>query len=390
MVIMNKDNAAFKRFLNTVVTVLFWLLLFLTLPSFCKGTDQHHHHHHHGHEHHEHHTHENPSFKYSREANEPHIYKQTSHSSHKIAEVNWMLWAEALGSTFFISAVPFFILFFVPLDKSKEKEPLLKILLSFASGGLLGDAFLHLIPHALVPHSSHSHDSHDSHEGEHGHDMKVGLSVLLGIVTFLLVEKSVRWINGGEHGHSHGGGDVSKKEKTRHDKGDPDAGKNTRGDKGKKTEKKKEGSILVSGYLNLAADFTHNFTDGLAIGASYLVGKNVGFITTVTILLHEVPHEIGDFAILIQSGCSKRKAMCLQLVTAVGAVMGTMTSLMAESAGDVATSWILPFTAGGFIYISTVSIIPELLRDTNFLQSVKEIFAMIVGVLLMVLIADFE
>ena len=68
-----------------------------------------------------------------------------------------------------------------------------------------------------------------------------------------------------------------------------------------------DGSIKVSGYLNLAADFTHNFTDGLAIGASYLVSRNVGFITTLTILLHEVPHEIGDFAILVQSGCSKRK-----------------------------------------------------------------------------------
>lgn len=65
--------------------------------------------------------------------------------------------------------------------------------------------------------------------------------------------------------------------------------------------------IKVAGYLNLAADFTHNFTDGLAIGASYLAGSSVGLITTVTILLHEVPHEIGDFAILIQSGCSKRK-----------------------------------------------------------------------------------
>ncbi len=68
-----------------------------------------------------------------------------------------------------------------------------------------------------------------------------------------------------------------------------------------------EGDIKVAGYLNLAADFTHNFTDGLAIGASFLVNRNLGFITTVTILLHEVPHEIGDFAILIQSGCSKRK-----------------------------------------------------------------------------------
>lgn len=65
--------------------------------------------------------------------------------------------------------------------------------------------------------------------------------------------------------------------------------------------------IKVAGYLNLVADFAHNFTDGLAIGASYLAGKNVGVITTVTILLHEVPHEVGDFAILVQSGCSKKK-----------------------------------------------------------------------------------
>ena len=67
------------------------------------------------------------------------------------------------------------------------------------------------------------------------------------------------------------------------------------------------GEIKVAGYLNLAADFAHNFTDGLAIGASYAAGHSVGLITTITILLHEVPHEVGDFAILVQSGCSKRK-----------------------------------------------------------------------------------
>ena len=63
----------------------------------------------------------------------------------------------------------------------------------------------------------------------------------------------------------------------------------------------------MSGYLNLAADFAHNFTDGLAIGASYLAGRNIGIITTITILFHEVPHEVGDFAILVQSGCTKKK-----------------------------------------------------------------------------------
>ena len=65
--------------------------------------------------------------------------------------------------------------------------------------------------------------------------------------------------------------------------------------------------IKIAGYLNLVADFAHNFTDGLAIGASYLAGHNIGLVTTLTILFHEVPHEIGDFAILIQSGCSKKK-----------------------------------------------------------------------------------
>jgi zinc transporter 7 len=80
---------------------------------------------------------------------------------------------------------------------------------------------------------------------------------------------------------------------------------------------KGEGDINVAGYLNLAADFSHNFTDGLAIGASFLAGQNIGIITTLTILFHEVPHEIGDFAVLIQSGCSKKKVVDLKALTAL-------------------------------------------------------------------------
>lgn len=126
------------------------------------------------------------------------------------------VWLESIVSTCLISAAPFFILFFVPLESnSAEQRPLLKILLSFASGGLLGDAFLHLIPHAISPHShnaevshSHSHHSHrhDGETGEHVHDhsadMVVGLWVLAGMVAFLIVEKFVRHIKGG-HSHSH-------------------------------------------------------------------------------------------------------------------------------------------------------------------------------------------
>ncbi|XP_077688969.1 zinc transporter SLC39A7 [Eretmochelys imbricata] len=155
-------------------------------------------------------------------------------------------------------------------------------------------------------------------------------------------------------------------------------------------ERTQESAMKVSGYLNLAADLTHNFTDGLAIGASFLAGAGVGAVTTLTVLLHEVPHEVGDFAILVQSGCSKRKAMKLQLLTALGALAGTACSLLAEGIGEAATAWILPFTAGGFIYVGTVSVIPELLRDAAPLQSLLEVLGLVCGVAMMVLIAQYE
>lgn len=164
------------------------------------------------------------------------------------------------------------------------------------------------------------------------------------------------------------------------------------------------GEISVSGYLNLAADFAHNFTDGLAIGAQFLYDEKIAYVTVFTILLHEVsstlstiilsspyydtmtlhlvslplhlllnivlgffgkfivnhrnltaaqvPHEIGDFAILVQSGCTKGQAMQMQAYTAIGAMFGTVCGLIAGELAE-ATAWILPFTAGGFIYIAT-------------------------------------
>lgn len=317
---------------------------------------------------------ESPAYKYSQSANEKYKSKEE-----KITEPDYDLYIKALSSTVFISVVPFFILFFIPIDGTIEKQPLLKILLSFASGGLLGDAFLHLIPHALVPsdggagHShSHSH-SHSGTEPHEPHDISVGLGVLGGIITFLVVEKTVRLFSGG-HGHSHG------------------ADKKKSDEKLKKKGKDKKEDIKIAGYLNLAADFTHNFTDGLAIGASFIAGNNIGYITTVTILLHEIPHEIGDFAILVQSGCSRKKAMLLQLLTAFGAISGTVLSIYLQGSSEgLVSSLILPFTAGGFIYIATVSVIPELLESSNKLsQSIKEILALLAGVYMMVIIAKYE
>lgn len=272
-------------------------------------------------------------------------------------------------------------------------QPRLKVLLAFASGGLLGDAFLHLIPHAVAPHDhthSHSHSHGHSEEGHsHGHDMWIGMWVLAGIITFLTVEKIVRILKvGHEHGHSHGG--PAKKETEKLEKKDLVKKKGDEKKESKDVKKTEEkANMAVAGYLNLAADFTHNFTDGLAIGASYLAGNSVGIVTTITILIHEVPHEIGDFAILIRSGCSRKKAMFLQLTTAVGALAGNVLALLGTS--EESSPWILPFTAGGFIYIATVSVLPELLEgSTKLWQSLKEIFALLLGVFMMILITWIE
>ncbi|KAG8248715.1 hypothetical protein J6590_033889 [Homalodisca vitripennis] len=210
----SEHNISFrKQFLNRVLLGILIFLIFFNFPYLCGGHGHSHEDGHmsgHGHSH-DHEIKEPPSFKYSKQANVKSQHSSDSESSNETRDV-FSLWIEALGSTLLISAAPFFILFLVPLDNSKEKEPLLKLLLSFASGGLLGDAFLHLIPHALAPHSHekddsdesvHSHSHSNSHEhGGHGHDMSVGLWVLCGILTFLVVEKFVRLVKGG-HGHSH-------------------------------------------------------------------------------------------------------------------------------------------------------------------------------------------
>jgi len=401
----------------------------------------------HGHSHGGHgHSHGPPQKEPTPEEREKHrqkLHKEWDDDDEE--EVGRNVWMQALGATALISAAPFFILFLIPLDNSQEKQWLLKITLSFASGGLLGDAFLHLIPHAMMAAypvegddgHGHSHSHGHSHGGGHSHgdgeehdphDMSVGLGVLAGILAFLAVEKFVRIMNGGSggHGHSHAPASLpkesdkkdkdnveTKKSETNETKAkssDDESKKSEESDnkskdkkdiseaKQEKKEVKKIESIVeetseikVAGVLNLFADGFHNFTDGLAIGASFAAGESVGLVTMMTILFHEIPHEIGDYAILIQSGFHPMKAIMLQSLTAIGAFSGCITALVAQGDDFGASGIILPFTAGGFIYIATVSVIPELLEGaSSFRQSVYEIIALITGVYMMVIIAQYE
>lgn len=378
----------------------------------------------HGHSHGGHgHSHGSPQRELTPEEREKHrarLHKEWDDDEDEEATAFFApssVWINALLSVLAISVAPFAILFFFTLDNSEENQGFLKILLSFASGGLLGDAFLHLIPHAIMAqegnshtdgnsdqHHGHSHAHGHSHGGDdegHSHDLTIGLGVLSGILTFLVIEKIVR-IYGDGHGHSHGhshGPEKSSKEikskekpteKNEKKKEAKESKTNVDEPKEKDVKDPQTSGYRIAGYLNLFADFFHNFTDGLAIGASFLAGNTIGFFTTFTILFHEIPHEIGDYAILIQSGVEPFKAKMLQLLTAVGALAGCLVSLIVGGVGNGVSIYVMPFTAGGFIYIATVSVIPELLEGSSLLQSLKEICALLLGVFMMIVISWYE
>nr|CAD7456638.1 unnamed protein product [Timema tahoe] len=148
----------------------------------------------------------------------------------------------------------------------------------------------------------------------------------------------------------------------------------------------KPGPIHVSGYLNLMANSFDNFTHGLAVGGSFLVSFPHGVLTTFAILLHEIPHEVGDFAILLKSGFSRWEAAKAQLCTATAGIFGALVAIiLSGSSGTVAarTSWILPFTAGGFLHIALVTVLPDLLKEENPKESMLQLLSLLGGITVM-------
>ncbi|XP_047539713.1 zinc transporter ZIP13 homolog [Vanessa atalanta] len=345
-------------------------------------------------------------------------------------------------------------LLIIPIDETASFKDgagaaTLRILLSFAVGGLLGDVFLHLLPEAW------QHDLAATKEGEHV-SMKCGLWCLFGMLVFIVVEKlfaggeededvpqangSVNHIEieeiekllevermnkgkvkGGLCGGGGGNGTVSAKELydtcvfNNNTKGEGGCcstivtttngavrckGNRWMGrcllrearEKALKASKEKSEKKDVAGYLNLMANSIDNFTHGLAVGGSFLVGFRVGLLTTFAILVHEIPHEVGDFAILLKSGFSRWEAAKAQLATASAGLIGAMTAVIfsgARNAIEAKTSWIVPFTAGGFLHIALVTVLPDLLRENDKMESLKHLGALIAGILVMAFMTQY-
>ncbi|XP_036871977.1 zinc transporter ZIP13 isoform X4 [Manis javanica] len=150
-------------------------------------------------------------------------------------------------------------------------------------------------------------------------------------------------------------------------------------------------SIKVSGYLNLLANTIDNFTHGLAVAASFLVSKKIGLLTTMAILLHEIPHEVGDFAILLRAGFDRWSAAKLQLSTALGGLLGACFAICTQSPKGVeeTVTWILPFTSGGFLYIALVNVLPDLLEEDDPWRSLQQVLLLCAGIVAMVMFSLF-
>lgn len=323
----------------------------------------------------------------------------------------------ALLATAYISGPPNFLLALCPpnIDPSS-----LTIMVAFAVGGLLGDTLFHLLPEIFLGED-------EPHKVtfvmlEPNRNLLLGVGILAGIVTFMAMDKILRIATGGQ-GHSH------DHESPEHSNGSATTTATpSKKQKEKDLRKRKNSpappsqaptvtpsqnpSVKLAGLLNLIADFTHNITDGLALSSSFYASPALGATTTMAVFFHEIPHEVGDFALLIQSGFSKRKAMGAQFITAVGAFIGTFIGIFVKefgghsSEGDempmgrngiwgTSLQWgdmLLPFTAGTFLYVGTVAVIPELLetgknKGEEIRKTLMQFGAMFVGAAIMLAIS---
>ncbi|MCJ1442420.1 MAG: hypothetical protein MMC23_002914 [Stictis urceolatum] len=316
----------------------------------------------------------------------------------------------ALLATLYISGPPNFLLALCPPNVDPNS---LSIMVAFAVGGLLGDTIFHLLPEIFLGEDDPNHVRFVMVEPNK--NLLLGVAIIVGFMTFVAMDKALRIATGGEggHNHSHSHGDSSKETSAKSTGISNTSEKELRSRKVVKTDSNPPAaapteastSVKLSAYLNLIADFTHNITDGLALSSSFYASPTLGATTTAAVFFHEIPHEVGDFALLIQSGFSKKKAMGAQFVTAVGAFLGTCIGIAVQELGNASTgsselgaerdlgiagaglSWgdmLLPFTAGTFLYVGTVAVIPELLetgknKGEETWKTIKQFMAIFVG-----------
>lgn len=216
--------------------------------------------------------------------------------------------------------------------KQRFIKKILILMVSFAAGAMLGDVFLHMIPELAE---------------EGALNLKASIFILLGILIFFILEKVIHWR------HCH----LSACKDHPH----------------------------TLAFMNLVGDAVHNFIDGILIAGSFMLSVPVGIATTIAVILHEIPQEMGDFGVLLHAGMKPRRALMFNFLSALTAVAGALIVLLIGSTLDV-TGVIIPITIGGFLYIANADLIPELHKETKISQSIMQLISILIGAGIMFLL----
>jgi zinc and cadmium transporter len=219
----------------------------------------------------------------------------------------------------------------VPI-KTKKLEKILIYMISFSAGALFGDVFIHILPEMIENNFN---------------NIKIAVYILFGIIFSFITEKFIHW----QHCHMP-------------------------------ITKKHQHPFAI---MNLYGDGIHNFIDGLIIAGSYLINLQVGLATTIAVILHEIPQEIGDFGILIHGGFSKKKALAVNFLISLTAFAGGILALLLGKIVGL-TAFLIPFAAGTFIYIAGSDLIPELHKETEISKSLIQLITFILGIGIMALL----
>lgn len=238
-----------------------------------------------------------------------------------MAALSWII-----GSTLFVSLISLIGILTLAV-KDKVLNRVLLILVGFSAGALMGGAFLHLLPEAV-----------ESYKGA-----TTFIAILAGFSFFFLIERVLRWR------HCHDG----------------------------------KCNTHFFTYMSLIGDGVHNFVDGIIIAISFLVSIPFGVITTLIIVIHEIPQEIGDFGVLLYGGFTKSKALFYNFLSAVTAVLGALTGYFLRASITGAIPFILLFAAGGFIYVAASDLVPELHKEPDNRKSMLSFAFFIAGIFFM-------
>ena len=231
-----------------------------------------------------------------------------------------------LASVTVVSLISFVGVIFIGLKESLLRR-IVMVLVGFASGTLLGGAFFDLLPEAVNMINP---------------PITIFYFVILGIIVFFCIEKFLYW----RHCHEE------------------------------------ECQVHTFAYISLVGDGVHNFIDGMIIAATFVLGFELGFITTLAVISHEIPQEIGDFGVLIYGGLSKRKALTYNFISALTAILGAIVTYYVVYLRSNYTL-LVPFAAGGFIYIAATDLMPELHKKSHAGESIIQLLSILLGLGLM-------